>query len=120
RFELHIGDDFGDGAWREDLYIKSDINENIAGFIWSALGSPRSEVRWNAVHCVRKLADFNCDNVIDGLVSWMKHNRVDAYGYDKFPFYNLHARQYLLIAFARISNEKPVILHKYSDLFLEY
>jgi len=119
RFELHIEDGFGDGAWRQNLHTADDINRNIAGFIWSALGSPRASVRWNAAHCVRKLADLNCDNIIDALVDWMKHDKVDAFGHHKFPFYNLHARQYLLIAFARIVIEKPVILHKHSDLFLQ-
>lgn len=120
RFELHIGNDFGDGVWRKDLHVISDASTNVAGFIWSALGSPRAAVRWNAAHCVRKLADFNCTDIIDDLICWMKHDKVDAFGHHKFPFYNLHARQYLLIAFARIAIEKPVILRKHSDLFLQY
>lgn len=120
RFELHIEEDFGDGTWSKDLHVTSDASTNIAGFIWSALGSPRAAVRWNAAHCVRKLADFNCIDIIDALVFWLKEDNVGAFGHHKFPFYNLHARQYLLIAFARIAIEKPSILHKHSDLFLQY
>lgn len=120
RFELHVENDFSDGVWNESLYVADDINKNIAGFIWSALGSPRSAVRWNAAHCVRKIAEFNCTNLIDALVYWMKSNKVDAFGYNKFPFYNLHAKQYLLISFARVSIEKPAVLHKHSALFLQY
>ncbi len=120
RFELHIEEDFGDSTWSKDLHVTSDANTNIAGFIWSALGSPRAAVRWNAAHCVRKLADFNCIDIIDALVYWLKQDKVGAFGHHKFPFYNLHARQYLLIAFARIAIEKPSILHKHSDLFLDY
>lgn len=120
RFELHIGDDFGDGEWSKKLYVSKDSNTNLAGLIWSALGSPMASVRWNAAHCIRKLADFNCDNILDALINWLKNDEVDAFGYHKFPFYNLHARQYLLIAFARIAIENPVILRKHSDLFIHY
>lgn len=120
RFELHIEEDFGDSTWSKDLHVTSDASTNIAGFIWSALGSPRAAERWNAAHCVRKLADFNCINIIDALVFWLKQDNVGAFGHYKFPFYNLHARQYLLIAFARIAIEKSAILHKHSNLFLQY
>jgi hypothetical protein len=58
--------------------------------------------------------------MIDSLVNWLKHNKADAFGCNKFPFYSLHARQYLLISFARISVEHPELLHKYSHLFLDY
>ncbi|SFB81178.1 hypothetical protein SAMN04487891_102474 [Flagellimonas taeanensis] len=120
RFEQHIVEDFGDGPWRKNLHVESDAGTNVAGFIWSALGSPRAAIRWNAAHCVRKLADFNCTDIIDALVQWLIQDNVGAYGHDKFPFYNLHARQYLLIAFARIAIDKPAILRKHSDLFSQY
>lgn len=120
RFESHIGEDFSDGAWSDDLYITSDINTNIAGFIWSALGAPRTEVRWNAIHCVRKMADFNCSDIIDTLIFWLKQDKVGAFGYHKFPFYNLHARLYLLISLARVSFEKPELLAQHKDIFVQY
>ena len=117
---MHIGEDFGDGVWSKNLHVISDASTNVAGFIWSALGSPRAAVRWNAAHCVRKLADFNCTDIIDALVFWLNQDKAGAFGHHKFPFYNFHARQYLLIAFARIAIEKPAILSKHSDLFLQY
>lgn len=120
RFELHIGEDFGDGAWSDNLYITNDVSINVAGFIWSALGSPRSSVRWNAAHCVRKLADFNCIDIIDALVFWLKQDKAGAFGHHKFPFYNLHARLYLLIALARVSLYKPELLIQYKDIFVHY
>ncbi|MBK6544283.1 MAG: hypothetical protein IPG12_03235 [Saprospiraceae bacterium] len=120
RFELHIEDNFGDGDWSDWLKVSEDINVNVAGFLWSALGSPRSEVRWKAAHCVKTLAQFNCVGVLEALVDWLSKDTVDAFGCIKFPFYNLHARQYTLIAFARISIDKPELLKKYSDLFLDY
>lgn len=120
RFELHIDDDFGDGPWSKWLHVSNDINKNIAGFIWSALGSPRSETRWNACHVIKKLADFNCSQVLDSLVEWLEHNKVDAFGSNQFPFYNLHARQYLLIALCRASVEHPTLLIGYKQIFFKY
>lgn len=120
RFELHIDEDFGDGKWLEWLTVPSNINNSIAGFIWSALGSPRSEDRWNAAHTVRMLAELNCNEIVDELIKWMQHDKVDAFGSIKFPFYNLHARLYLLIALARVSRSNPGLLILYKDLFIKY
>lgn len=120
RFELHIDKDFGDGEWRKELFTDQNVNNQIAGFIWSSLGSPRSVDRWNAVHTVRLLAEFNCTDVIDELINWLRYNKVGAYGNHKFPFYNLHARLYLLIALVRISFDKPELLVQYKDIFVHY
>lgn len=120
RFELHIEESFGDGSWSEWLYVSNNTNENIAGFIWSALGSPYSRTRWNACHVVKKLVDFNCSQILDCLIDWMNHNKVDAFGSKDFPFYNLHARQYLLITLLRISIDHPSILLKHRNLFINH
>lgn len=120
RFELHVDSDFGDGEWSEWLFTTKDINKNIAGFIWSALGAPRSVERWNAAHSVRMLAELSCTNIIDELINWMQFDKVGAFGSYKFPFYNLNARLYLLIALARISLDKPDLLIQYKDVFTQY
>lgn len=120
RFELHIEKDSGDGEWSTWLCTPKNIDKNIAGFIWSALGSPRSSERWNTVHTVRALAKFNCTDIIDELINWMQYGKVDAFGSCKFPFYNLHARLYLLIALARISLDKSELLVQYKDIFVHY
>ncbi|MEQ8474509.1 MAG: hypothetical protein RIC35_25145 [Marinoscillum sp.] len=120
RLELHFEDDFGDGPWNKWLHVPSDINKNIAGFIWSALGSPHSETRWNACHAIKKLADFDCNKVLNSLIEWLEHDQVDAFGSNQYPFYNLHARQYLLIALCRVSIECPETLVDYKEVFLKY
>jgi len=120
RFELHIDVDTGDGEWSALLEVSDNINHNLAGVIWSALGSPRATERWNAVHCVRTLIEFNCSAVLLELMTWAEHNKVDAFGGHLFPFYNLHARQYLLIALARVSKDLPDRLIKYSSLLKKY
>lgn len=120
RFELHIEQDFGDGQWSEWLCVPEDINNQLAGFIWSALGSPRSAERWSAAHCVRLLAEFNCIEIIEELFKWMQHDKADAFASVEFPFYNLHARLYMLIALARISVDRASLLIPFKDVFVQY
>lgn len=120
RFELHIDDDFADGPWGKWLEVSNDVNHNMAGFIWSALGSPRSEMRWKACHVIKTLADFDCSQLLSSLIDWLEHDNVDAFGSIQFPFYKLHARQYLLIALSRVSIDNPGILVNYKDIFFKY
>ncbi|WP_299187583.1 hypothetical protein [uncultured Aquimarina sp.] len=120
RFELHIKDDFGDGPWNEWLQASNNIGRNISGFIWSALGSPRSETRWRACHVVKKMADFNCINTVRFLIEWLERNEVGAFGSKQFAFYELHARQYLLIALSRVSIDHPNLLIGHKEIFFKY
>lgn len=117
RFELHIDDEYGDGPWSDWLNPPDNISMAFAGFVWAALGSPRSETRWRAAHCARRLAEGNCKQEIDALLEWMKRDAVAAFGSHKFPFYNLHARLYLLIALARVSIDNPQILKPHHSVF---
>lgn len=120
RFEHHIEPETADGEWSEWLDVHDNINHNLAGVIWSALGSPRATERWSAAHCVRTLIEFNCSAVVHELMTWAEHNKVDAFGSHLFPFYNLHARQYLLIALARVSKDLPDRLTRYNSLLKKY
>lgn len=119
RFEQHIENEYADGTWDNWLNPPTNMTETVTGLIWSALGSPRSSMRWKAVHCVRKLAEFDCQEEIDALLMWMQRDTVDSFGSLRFPFYNLHARQYLLIALARITIEKADILKNHQLQFIE-
>lgn len=117
RFELHIDHQYADGPWAEWLEPPKEIVTAFTGLVWSALGSPRAEIRWRAAHCVRRLAELGCETEIDTLVQWMEEDSVGAFGSHRFPFYNLHARQYLLIALARVSIENTQILKRHSVTF---
>ncbi len=120
RFEIHMEDDFADGKWAQWLLPPDESCKAITGFMWSALGSPSSEIRWNATHCVKQLGDNGCQNEIDALIEWLEKDQVSSFGSIKFPFYNLHARLHLFIAFARLSIDKPELLQKHTSIFLHY
>lgn len=117
RFELHINPEYAEGNWDARLEPPEDIGMAFSGFIWSALGSPRAETRWRAVHSIRRLAEMGCEAEIDFLIEWMKRDSVDAFGCHKFPFYKLHARQYLLIALARVSIDNSQIVKRHNETF---
>jgi hypothetical protein len=120
RFEGYIDDHHADGLWAEWLTPPESIAEAVTGFIWSALGSPRSAERWQAAHCVRRLAETGCAEEIDALISWMAKDNVGTFGSHKYPFYNLHARQYLFIAIARAAMDVPQIFLKHNAIFAHY
>jgi hypothetical protein len=120
RFENDIDNDFADGVWADWLIPTDSITEAFTGFIWSALGSPRSAIRWRAAHCVRRLAESGCENEIDAVIDWMRRDHDKAFGSKKYPFYNLHARQYLLIAIARAAIDTPQIILKHHDVFSDF
>jgi hypothetical protein len=117
RFEEHSATEYGDGAWGPWLNVPDDIPHAVTGLIWSALGSPHSSTRWEAAHCVRRLARSECTAEIAALLEWMKRGELDAFGSNRFPFYKLHARQYLLIALARVALDQPSFLKPHSSTF---
>jgi hypothetical protein len=119
RFELHIGDDFGDGPWRNWLIVSDDLSDAVGGLIWSSLGSPHADIRWEAAHCVRRLADYFCAAEINSLLRWMQKDTIGAFGSNRFQFYNLHAKLYLLIALARVAVDDTKILQPHSKCFAE-
>jgi hypothetical protein len=107
RFEKHMEPLLGDGPWTGRLKAPSSLPEALAGFLWSALGSPYGIIRWQAAHCVRRLAANRCVPELQALIRWMHKGTTDAFGGHKLPFYALHSRLYLIIAFARIAYEHP-------------
>ncbi|MFP5082009.1 hypothetical protein [Pedobacter sp. JCM 36344] len=120
RFELHIDSDFGDGNWADWLETKRGTDHGIAGYIWSALGSPFRETRWRAANAVLKMSEFNYPQIFKHLAEWLGSGEVGAFGSHQYPFYRLHAKQYLLIAFSRISLTSPEHLKEYRDLFFNF
>lgn len=120
RFELHIDKDFGDGGWSDWLQVPNDHPKNVAGLIWSALGSPEASIRWEAAHCVRKLGEFQCIEVFEALIDWFKSDKSGPFGSKDFPFYYLHARLYLLMALSKVVTNIGELLKKHCEIFFKY
>lgn len=120
RFELHIDDTLGDGPYSNKVAVDSDINKSVAGFVWSALGSPWGWERWNSVHTIRSMGELGCTDVIDALFESLERGEVGAYGSADYVFYELHAIQYFFIALARTSLSNPKVLLKHANKISEY
>jgi hypothetical protein len=117
RFERHMDPESGDGPWADWLAVRADTPQAMAGLLWSALASPYAETRWQAAHCVRRLAELGCDREIDALLDWMDRGVVGAFGSHRLPFYALHAKLYFLIALARTAVEQPAKLARNGAVF---
>tara|TARA_R110001606_G_scaffold315688_1_gene462478 strand:+ start:1852 stop:8193 length:6342 start_codon:yes stop_codon:yes gene_type:complete len=117
RFELHIDREYADGPWIDSLHPPEHITTSLTGYIWGCLGSPESFERWSAAHVVRRLYQLGCQHEIDLLVEWMSGGDVKAFIGSKHIFYNLHAKQYLLISLARCAVDTPIFLVKHAKVF---
>lgn len=117
RLELFIDEEQAGGIWNNELSPPNDISEAATGLIWAALASPHAKVRWNAAHCVRQLGELGCTQELAQLIAWSKKDVPKAFVDKKLPFYELHARQYLLIALARIALDDPISLLSHGKFF---
>lgn len=120
RLEKDISDDYADGKWTDKLCPPKNTSETLIGLIWAILGAPELEMRWRGVHSIKLLADLNCKEEIKYLVDWIDKSpeSITPFIYEKYPFYYLHAKLYLLIAFARISLDNAAILKDFLQKFI--
>lgn len=113
RMEIYIADDFGEGT----IELIDDPLSPLSGLLWSCLASPYAKERWQAAHCVRRLAVAKNKSEIDDLVKRMKKEEVGFFGCADYDFYLLHARLYLLTAFNRIAMDDVAVLSGHAEFF---
>ena len=115
-----LDEEDGDGPWTDALTPPPDINAAVAGYIWGALAAPQASLRWEAAHVVRGLCVLGGKAVLNHLVDFSKNGSGEPFVDKRLHFYHLHARQWLLIALARVASENPAILVSYSDFFIRF
>jgi hypothetical protein len=99
------------------LEAARDSSVLVAGLIWFCLGSPQAAERWRAAHAVRTLARFGRWRVIDELFDRLNGSDAGAFQDPRLPFFVIHARQWFLLAIARIAIDFPVeIAHHAKEL----
>ena len=108
----------GDGPWTSELNPPSDVHQSLAGYIWTALGSPEMEIRWEAAHVVRGLCRIGCDKMLGRLVTLANANICNPFVDRTLHFYDMHAKQWLLIALARVAHESPATLASHSEFLI--
>ncbi len=114
-----LNDSDGDGPWNESLAPPIGIEASVAGYIWAALGSPRAGIRWEGAHVVRALCRMGRSQVLEALITRARTQRGGPFVDATLAFYDLHARQWLMIAFARAAQESPHALQPHLDFLLE-
>ncbi len=118
-FDPIIEDTDGDGPWSSRLEPPSEIEGSVAGYIWSCLAAPRASLRWEAAHVVRALCNLEHKKVLDHLIMLANGGSADAFYDARLHFYELHARQWLLIGLSRAAKERPDIVVPYADYLIK-
>lgn len=106
-----------DGPFHEGLAPEPNVSKAMAGLVWCALGSPFAETRWEAAHCVRRWSELDCVLEVDALIGWLRRGNAGAFAGDGLPFYELHAKLYLLIAFLRVAVDDARRLVRHAQVF---
>jgi len=124
-FGLRLFDDIldendGDGPWTTALEPPPDINAAIAGYIWGGLAAPKACLRWEAAHVVRGLCALGRHAVLEHLIKFAESGLGGVFADARLHFYHLHARQWLMIALARIAMENPAALVSVTDFLIRF
>lgn len=124
-FGLSLFDDVldgndGDGPWTMALEPPRDINAAIAGYIWGGLAAPKASLRWEAAHVVRGLCALGQHAVLGHLVKYAESGLGGVFADARLHFYHLHARQWLMIALARVAMENPAAVVSIRDFLIRF
>ncbi|MBM5179100.1 hypothetical protein HYN78_17990 [Vibrio parahaemolyticus] len=117
RFELHIDDDFADGCWSEYFASSKTVTESLAAYLFANLGSPENTERWRTVHAVIRLYKLGCRELIEILIDLMISDDVKEFVPPAFPFYEMHAKLYLLMALSVCSSDGVMFLQSRKKSF---
>jgi len=109
----------GDGPWSPRLEPPSEIEGSVAGYIWSCLAAPRASLRWEAAHVVRAICTLGHQKVLDHLIMLANGGTADAFYDARLYFYELHARQWLLIGLARAARDRPDLIAPYANFLIK-
>lgn len=109
----------GDGPWSQELSPPTSIDRSIAGYVYSGLGAPSAATRWQVAHVVLGLCALGRGEVLGHLVSFEEGDSPGPFADARLPFYQLHARQWLLIALARAAADYPEILAGFARRIIE-
>ncbi|ATC33024.1 hypothetical protein CA606_12190 [Caulobacter vibrioides] len=111
--EASLEEGAGDGTWSVALAPGPSIDEAMGGLVWAALGALQDEIRWQAAHTVRAFARLGRRNVLAAMVR-LAENGAGPFASPNLPFYDLHARQWFVVALARSARESPGVVADYA------
>ncbi|MDP9819971.1 hypothetical protein [Spirilliplanes yamanashiensis] len=96
----------GDGRFESLPPAPESIAHAVAGTLWATLADVEDANRWRAAHSVRLLLALDCRDVTGPLLDLaMGRTSPVLYVDGRLPFYEKHARQWLLLGLARAAQE---------------
>ena len=66
---------------------------------------------------MRRWVELDCASEVDALIDWLRKGEAGAFSGAGLPFYLLHAKLYLLIAFARAAVDNAQHLSRHASIF---
>ena len=117
-FNPVLKDTDGDGPWSPEFEPPVEIESSVAGYIWSCLAAPKASLRWEAAHVVRALCTLGQAKVLKHLINLANGASSKAFFDVRLPFYELHARQWLLISLARVVKDCPDIIAPHAGFLI--
>lgn len=105
-FDTALEAEDGDGPWSSSLDPGDNVEDALAGMLWASLASPDSKRRWETAHAIVGLCELGYQAVVSKIVG-MYELGGGAFADPRFHFYQLHARQWFLIALARAARGRP-------------
>ena len=103
--EMDIRPEDGDGPWSDAMKPNGSCEWAVAGYLWAALGSPSTSVRWQAAHAVRATIELGWFPVLTALAKVAAASGPSAFVDKRFVFYEWHSRLWLNMALARCAAE---------------
>jgi len=114
-FDAVLEEKDGDGAWSGHLAPPTSIEASIAGYVYAGLAAPRASIRWEAAHAVLGLCALGRKEVLGHLVRLSEGKSRGPFADARLPFYQLHARQWLLIGLARAARDFPAAVAPFAS-----
>ena len=105
------------GTYKGNKYPNG--KEQLAGFIYTSLGSPVAKTRWEGVHAVVRLAKMKCRETLQELINYDK-DVAGIFIKKNYTHYKMHSILYLLIALYRVAKESVDIVIPYSEKIVYY
>lgn len=99
--EMDLRPEDGDGPWNDAMTPHGSCEDALAGYLWAALGSPSTSVRWQATHAVRATIELGWVPVLTALAKVAVVSAPGPFVDKRFVFYEWHSRLWLNIALAR-------------------
>lgn len=118
-FDPVLLDSDGDGPWSTKLEPSSEIEGSVSGYIWGCLADPHASLRWEGAHVVLSLCTLGRAKVLERLISLANGESAEAYYDARLYFYEMHARQWLLIGLARAGQDHPDLVAPHASFLIK-